>query len=178
MILTSLRRCLSHVSHWHIFKKTNTNVAELLTSSSVLARFGLWTLAPRAVWITYMPFVRVLENITFCSLFTNRLRPFRDFIYHTVTSINHPSSCHRRREIQCYSLSLLVFRSCNEFCTVRSHTVLNTWTLQMCFCISARLYLIVSPHCLVQFIRSRLIDRTPKELFLLLFSVGEHSVHH
>ncbi len=31
-----------------------------------------------------MQSVRVLENITFCSLFTNRLRPFRDFNHHTV----------------------------------------------------------------------------------------------
>ncbi len=36
-----------------------------------------------------MQSVRVLENITFCSLFTNRLRPFHDFNHHTVTSINH-----------------------------------------------------------------------------------------
>ncbi len=46
-----------------------------------------------------MQSVSVLENITFCSLFTNRLRPFRDFIHHTVTSINRPSSSHRRHEM-------------------------------------------------------------------------------
>ncbi len=36
-----------------------------------------------------MQSVRVLENITFCSLFINRLRPFHDFNHHTVTSNNH-----------------------------------------------------------------------------------------
>ncbi len=80
--------------------------------------------------------------------------------------------------MQCYSLSLLVFR--NEFCTVLSCKICNTFMLQTCFCLSARLYLIVSHHCSVQFIpSSRLFDRTPKELFflLLLFSVGKHSVH-
>ncbi len=75
----------------------------------------------------------------------------RDFIHHTVTRINHPSSSLRRHEI---------FRACNEFCIVLSRTVLNTFTLQMCFCVSARLYLIVSGHCSVQFIRSsRLFGR-------------------
>ncbi len=49
----------------------------------------------------------------------------------------------------------------------------------MYFCISARLYLIMSRHCSVQFIRSScLFGRTPKELFLfLLFSVAGYSVH-
>ncbi len=120
----------------------------------------------------------MLENTTFCSLFTNRLRPFRDFIHHTVTSINHPSFLIGDMRYSAKQFSLLVFRACNDFCTVFSRTVLNTFTLQTCFCISARLHLIVSPHFSVQFIRSsRLFSRTPKELFLLLFSVGEHSVH-
>ncbi len=60
-------------------------------------------------------------NIIFCSLFTNRLRPFRDFIHHTVTSINRPSSSHQRHEM---------FHACIDFCTV-----INNVTLQMCFCI-------------------------------------------
>ncbi len=46
--------------------------------------------------ITCNPYV--LENTAFCSLFTNRLRPFRDFIHHTVASIIHPSSSHRRHD--------------------------------------------------------------------------------
>ncbi len=96
--------------------------------------------------------------VTFCSLFNNRLRPFRDFIHHTVTSINHPS--HQRHEM---------FRACNDFCTFLSRTVLNTFTLQMCSCISACLYLIVSRHCSLQFIRlSCLFIRTPKELFIVV----------
>ncbi len=36
----------------------------------------------RAALFEYMQFMRVLENITFCSLFTNRLRPFCDFNHH------------------------------------------------------------------------------------------------
>ncbi len=63
-----------------------------------------------------------------------------DFIHHTVTSINHPSFSHRRHEM---------FHASNDFCTV-----INNFMLQMCFCISARLYLIVSRHCSVQFIWS------------------------
>ncbi len=35
-----------------------------------------------------------------------------------------------------------MFHACNDFCTVLSRTVLNTYTLQTCFCISAHLYLI------------------------------------
>ncbi len=51
----------------------------------IFLRFGLWTLAPQApaALFEYMQFVRVLENITFCNLFTNRLRPFRDFNHHS-----------------------------------------------------------------------------------------------
>ncbi len=42
MILTSLGRCLSHVSHWHMpFKKTNKSVTEHLTSNSALG-FETW----------------------------------------------------------------------------------------------------------------------------------------
>ncbi len=49
-----------------------------MMSNSVSAQIflTLWTLAP--------PFVHVLENITFCSLFTNRLRPFR-VLFHRWT---------------------------------------------------------------------------------------------
>ncbi len=62
MILTSLGRCLSHVSNWHMPLKTNTNVTEQLTSNSVLAKIflTLWTLNPgtaslcSTVSITYM----------------------------------------------------------------------------------------------------------------------------
>ncbi len=43
---------------------------------------ALWTLAPRAraALFEYMPLVRVLENITLCSLFAN---PFHDFNHHS-----------------------------------------------------------------------------------------------
>ncbi len=75
---------------------------EQLPSNSVLALdFKLVSrLVQRCLNIT-MQFVRVLENITFCSLFTNHLRPFRGFSHHTVASIIHPSSSHRRHEMQC-----------------------------------------------------------------------------
>ncbi len=36
-----------------------------------------------AALFKYMQFVLVLENITFCNLFSNRLRPFRDFNHHS-----------------------------------------------------------------------------------------------
>ncbi len=63
-----------------------------------------------------------------------------------------------------------MFRACNDFSTVLSHTVLNTFTLQMCFYISACLYLIVSRHCSVQFIRSsRLFGRTFEHCFAAIF---------
>ncbi len=61
--------------------------------------------------------MHVVENTTLCSLFTNRLWPFRDFFHHTVTSINHPSSSHWRHEM---------FRACNDFCTVQSAESLST----------------------------------------------------
>ncbi len=58
----------------------------------------------------YMPFVRVLESITFCSLFAN---PFHDFNHHSnqqqppLPLLNEDmSSC----------LSLLVFCACNDVC--------------------------------------------------------------
>ncbi len=54
--------------------------------------------------------------------------------------------------------------------------LLQTLTLQMCFCISARLYLIVSRHCSVQFIQVvSLIRPNTESVFFLLLSVGEHS---
>ncbi len=42
----------------------------------------------------------------FCTLLTNRLRPFGDFNHHTVTSSNHPPSAHQR--LSSLSLSVLV----------------------------------------------------------------------
>ncbi len=171
ILIPNLGRCLSHVSHCHMpLKKTNKNVTEQMTSNSVWlvtvfqrrisSLFGLWTLAPRAraVLFEYMQFLRVFENITFCSLFTNRLRPFRDFNHHS--NQNQPPLPLLIGD----GLLLSVLRACNDFC-----------------CISACLYLIVSRHCSVQFIRSfHLLGRTPKEFFFAIFgrtiSVAEHSV--
>ncbi len=64
----------------------------------------------RAAVFEYMPFVRVLENITFCSLFAN---PFHDF--------NHHSNQHQPplpllivdMRSSASSLSLSVSRACN-----------------------------------------------------------------
>ncbi len=51
ILITNLGRCLSHVSHCHMFlKKTNKNVTEQMTSNNVLAQIflALWTLNPGA----------------------------------------------------------------------------------------------------------------------------------
>ncbi len=62
--------------------KNNKN--EQMMSVSAQNLLTLWTLNPepraRAALFEYMPFVRVLENITFCSLFAN---PFHDFNHHS-----------------------------------------------------------------------------------------------
>ncbi len=97
-LLTTVCRYFSDISHYefgkmfvtritlsHAFKK-NTKHLKMI-SNGILAQnflalwFGLWTLVPRAraALFEYMQFVRVFENITFCSLFTNCLRPFHDF---------------------------------------------------------------------------------------------------
>ncbi len=80
------------------FKKTNKMQ---LPSNSVFSAdfsraldFEPWR--GKLVQRCYMQFVLVLENITFCSLFTNRLRPFRNFNHHTVAA-----SSTRRHEMQC-----------------------------------------------------------------------------
>ncbi len=76
------------------------------------SRFGLWTLAPRAraALFEYMQSVRVFENITFCSLFTNHLRPFCDFNHHhTVTSNHQFLFSSEAWDAVLNSLSLLVF---------------------------------------------------------------------
>ncbi len=145
------------------------------------SRFGLWTLAPRAraALFEYMQSVRVLENITFCSLFTNRLRPFRD--------VNHHSNQHQPPlplligDMRCSTKQSLAVGVCNDFCVFLGQFLILSHCRRVC-CISARLYSITSRHCSVQFIRSsHLFGRTPKEGFLLFsawtISVAEHSVH-
>ncbi len=107
----------------HVFKK---NTKMLLSKWRVtmfwrrfFSRFGLWTLALRAhaALFEYMQSVLVLENITFCSLFTNRFRPFHDFNHHTVTSIKHLFLFSSETwNAALNSLSLLVLRACNVFC--------------------------------------------------------------
>ncbi len=75
---------------YHIVKhQKNKKKSSCRVSVSAQNFLALWTLNPgaaslcSAVWMTYMQFVRALENITFCSLFTNRLRPFRYFNHHS-----------------------------------------------------------------------------------------------
>ncbi len=72
-------RCLSHVSHSQTAKNYKNEQIMSVSAQNFLA---LWTLVPRAraALFEYMPFVRVLENITFCSLFAN---PFHDFNHHS-----------------------------------------------------------------------------------------------
>ncbi len=85
-------------------------------SARISSRFGLWTLAPRvrAALFEYMQFVRVLENITFCNLFTNHLRPFHDFNHYS--NQQQPPLPLLIGDMRCSSLSLSVFRACNDVC--------------------------------------------------------------
>ncbi len=132
------------------------------------SRFGLWTLAPRAraALFEYMQSVRVLENITFCSLFSNRLRGHFATSIITVTSINHLFLFSSETwDAALSSLSLSVFVMI--FCVFLGQFLILSHCRRVC-CISARLYSITSRHCSVQFIRSsHLFGRTPKEGFLL-----------
>ncbi len=81
-LITNLGRCLSHVSHCHTHLKKIIKMSKWCVSVSAQNFLALWTLAPpaRAALFEYMPFVRVLENITFWSLFAN---PFHDFNHHS-----------------------------------------------------------------------------------------------
>ncbi len=84
-----------------------------MTSNSVCrfsSRFGLWTLVPRARAALFecMQSVRVLENITFYSLFTNRLRPFRDSNHHSNQQQPPPPLLIRTWHAALNSLSLSV----------------------------------------------------------------------
>ncbi len=76
-----------------------------------------------------MQFLRVLENITFCNLFTNRLRPFCNFNNHTVASNNRPF-LFSSETWDAALLSLAVGVSCLQWVLSLSLTVLNTATLQ------------------------------------------------
>ncbi len=80
--------------------------------------FGLWTLVPgaRAALFEYVQLVRVLENITFCSLFTNRLRPFHNFNHHSNQQQPPFLFSSETWDVALSSLSLSVFRACNDFC--------------------------------------------------------------
>ncbi len=120
-LITTLGRCLSHVSHFHtpftkIKKMSKWWVTVFKPRSS--SCFGLWNLAPRAraALFEYMQFMRVLENRTFCSLFTNRLRPFRDFNHHRNQHQPPFLFSSETWDAALSSLSLSVFRACNDVC--------------------------------------------------------------
>ncbi len=85
-LITNLGRCLSHISHCHtplIFFNKNKQMASKCFSTEFPRdlKFEPWCCErrARAALFEYMPFVHVLENITFCSLFAN---PFCDFNHH------------------------------------------------------------------------------------------------
>ncbi len=75
-------------------------------SNSVSAQNFL-ALRARAALFENMQFVLVLENITFCSLFTNRLRLFGDFNHHS--NQHQPPLPLLIGDMRCSSLSLSVF---------------------------------------------------------------------
>ncbi len=90
-----------------------------MTSNNVLAQIflALWTLNPGTASLSlfeYMQSVHVLENITFCSLFTNRLRPFRDFNHHS----NHATIALPLLigDMRCSTKQSLTVGACNDFC--------------------------------------------------------------
>ncbi len=125
-LLTKACRYFSDISHYefgktfvtritlsHAFKKIIKMCKWWVFQRRICSRFGLWTLVPRAraALFEYMPFVRVLENITFCSLFTNRLRPFHDLNHHS--NQHHPPVPLLIRDMRCSAeQSLAVGVSC------------------------------------------------------------------
>ncbi len=120
------------LSHAFTFFFLNEQMSNIVSAQNFLA---LWNLNPgatsscSAVWITCMQFVRVLENITFCSLFIVWGHFAISII--TVTSNNHPFLFSSETwDAALNSLWLSVFCACNDFCI--SLTVLNASTLQTC----------------------------------------------
>ncbi len=162
--ITSSHPCLA---------KMNKNVTEQLTSHTVSVlislRFGLWTLVPRAraALFEYMQSVCVLENITFCSLFTNCLRPFRDFSHHTVTSNNHhlfPLLVGDMR-CRCSSKQSLAVGACNDFC-ICSFKCFHTADMFAALAHPS----VWSRHVIVQYNLFGLFAYSERAFFLLLFS--------
>ncbi len=148
----------------------------------ISSRFGPWTLAPRAraALFEYMQFVRVIENITFCSLFTNRLRPFCYFNHHTVTSNSHPFLFSSETWGVVLKVSQSVLRACNEFCSSFSYSFKYFHAADT----SAALVhtSIWSCHVIVRYNLFGLLTYSAEHwnsffVFVLLFWVGEHSVH-
>ncbi len=83
-IITNLGTCfVTRITLSHAFKKY-IKMSKWFVTLSVSAQnvLALWTLVPRARAALFenMPFVRVLETITFCSLFSY---PFHDFNHHS-----------------------------------------------------------------------------------------------
>ncbi len=95
-----------------------------------------------------MQSVRVFENITFFSLFTNRLRQFRDFNHHTVTSINHLFLFSSETwDAALSSISLSELRAYNDFCIFRWQFKILSHCWRVC-CISTCIW---SCHVIVRY---------------------------
>ncbi len=116
------RITLSHPCLVKIHKMLLSNWRVTLFRGRFSSRFGLWTLAIKQIALRahatlseYMQFVHVLENITSCSLFSNCLRPFRNFSHHTVTSNKHPLPL-LIEDMQCRAKQSLAVGTCNDFC--------------------------------------------------------------
>ncbi len=129
-----------------------------------------------------MQSVRVLETIIFCGLFTNRLRPFLDFIHHTVTSITHSSSFHRRHErnsaIAKQSLAVGVsclywFLYCSFSYSLKYFHATNTFAVLVHISIWS-CHLIVR-YNLFGFLTYSAEQR--KSIFFVLFSVGSRETN-
>ncbi len=148
-LITDLGRCVSHAF------KIIIKMSKWWVSVSVL-----WTLNPapgaRAALFECMPFVRVLENITFCSLFAN---PFHDFNHHS--NQQHPPVLLSSEtwEAALSSLSLSVSRACNDVCVSLSDSF-------KCFHTALVRASIWSRNVIVQY-----------KLFGLFAYSAEHSVH-
>ncbi len=109
---------LSHAFKKKIMKTLLSNWQVTLFQCRFSSRFGLWTLAnkqiaPRAhaALFEYMQFVRVLENITFCSLFTNRLKPFQS----SYSNQQQPPLPLLIKDMRCSTKQSLTVNACNDF---------------------------------------------------------------
>ncbi len=188
-LLTTAYRYFSDISHYEFGKMFITCItlshglkkkSKWWVSVSAQNLLSLWTLNPgpgaRAALFEYMPFVRVLENITFCRLFTNRLRPFHDFNHHSNQQQPPFLFSSETLEAALSSLSLSIFCACNDVCISLSDSFKWFQTANVfAALVRASIWLcnVIVRYKLLSF---RLFGRTTPKLFFFLFS-AEHSVH-